>query len=106
MNLSDLQNASGLARLNMSEKELEELLPAFQQMLSFFGIMQAAAREANQNLSVLDARGEELHATGLVSAGLYHSGTEHPESGGNMAESLLARAAERDGRFIVIPNVL
>ena len=105
MELNDLQETASLARLNMGEKELLEFFPAFQQRLSFFALMQAADQCIAAASSAPGSDREAPSALRLVSAGFFRPDTE-TGSDGELTESLLARAGERDGSFVVIPNVL
>ena len=97
MELKDLQETAALARLNMSGEELEKTFPAFEETLSFFAVMQEAG---------IDGKTETPAAFGkTVSSGRLRPDTVLPP-GEDLFESMLSQAGERDGRFIVIPNVL
>ena len=91
-----------LARLKMSTDELAALLPAFEQMLGFFAVM----KEADDDPENAD-----------LGAHTAHVGAEHFRADNSRAddalvhesdvhEKMLNNAGERDGRFIIIPNVL
>ena len=102
MELTDLRETADLAHLNLSEEELRGAFPAFEQMLSFFAAMQAA--DTDGTLPAISGQTEGMAASAKVVA----SGYFRPDEA-HAAESLcdlLSKAGERDGRFIVIPNVL
>jgi aspartyl-tRNA(Asn)/glutamyl-tRNA(Gln) amidotransferase subunit C len=91
MELADLRETAALARINMSGDDLEKTFPAFEQMLSFFAIMQG------------NNTAEQTDFTAV--SGSLRPDTASP-SDDDLFESMLSQAPERDGRFIVIPNVL
>jgi aspartyl-tRNA(Asn)/glutamyl-tRNA(Gln) amidotransferase subunit C len=105
MTIDDLKVTAALAHLNMDEAELAGAFPAFEQMLGYFAAMQAADRAAPADKSNPPVSGVER------AAGSSHfRGDAAPVNPANashaLAEDLLDRAGERDGRFVVIPNVL
>ncbi|GHV77177.1 hypothetical protein AGMMS49942_19980 [Spirochaetia bacterium] len=102
MNIEDLQVTAQLAHLNMGEKELAAAFPAFEQMLGFFAAMQAADKdsEAFPEAALADAF---TAASPTVSSDHFRS--DNPSSNG-LNDNLLNNAGDRDGRFIVVPNVL
>jgi len=108
MELSDLQETADLARLPLSEKELQEVFPAFVQMLSLFNEMQAADKDKDPGPGQFASGNNEAAVPGAryVSSEFFRLDTENPKSDGDPAENMLVNAGERDGRFIVIPNVL
>ena len=95
MQLTDLRETAALARINMGDEELKKTFPAFEEMLSFLDLMQADT-----------VRGEDPAACAkTVTSGSLRPDTESaPDE--EMLETMLSQAPERDGRFIVIPNVL
>jgi Asp-tRNA(Asn)/Glu-tRNA(Gln) amidotransferase C subunit len=98
MEIHDLQETAGLAHLLMSEQELREAFPAFEEMLSFFAVMQAADRDVGT--------GDGMAASSrLVSAGYFRPDAIQPTRE-DLSEDMLTKAGERDERFISIPNVL
>ena len=107
MELKDLQGTAALARLNMRDEELEKILPAFNEMLSFFAQMQEGCNGA-ANAGAANA----ASATGTESAAPEITVTadrlrpDTAPAGETLSEVMLAQAPECDGRFIVIPNVL
>jgi aspartyl-tRNA(Asn)/glutamyl-tRNA(Gln) amidotransferase subunit C len=102
MKIEDLQVTAQLAHLNMDEKELAAAFPAFEQMLGFFAAMQAADKDTA-------AFPEAVETNRTVSSDHFRS--DNPNNSPNTAsnglnENLLNNAGDRDGRFIVVPNVL
>jgi aspartyl-tRNA(Asn)/glutamyl-tRNA(Gln) amidotransferase subunit C len=97
MELTDLQETATLARINMSGDDMEKTFPAFEQMLSFFAVMSDGG----------NTFGEQTDFTAAMTAA---SGSLRPDTATapdeDLFESMLSQAPERDGRFIVIPNVL
>jgi aspartyl-tRNA(Asn)/glutamyl-tRNA(Gln) amidotransferase subunit C len=107
MKIEDLQVTAQLAHLNMDEAELAAAFPAFEQMLGFFAAMQAADTD-----SAAFPAGFSGDAARTV-----HSDYVRPDNPNNShdtegindetsASNLLDNAGDRDGRFIVVPNVL
>ena len=100
MELNDFHFTADLARLGMSAQELQEFFPSFEQMISLFDTMQAAdADSAFQAVSgpcVKAGRPESF----------FRADADTPKSDEALTEAMLAQAGERDGRFVVIPNVL
>jgi aspartyl-tRNA(Asn)/glutamyl-tRNA(Gln) amidotransferase subunit C len=96
MNIEELQVTAQLAHLNMDEKELAAAFPAFEQMLGFFAAMQAADRDtaAFPEATVASTRSAD------------HFRPDNPNNSQNTASGLINNAGDRDGRFIVVPNVL
>jgi aspartyl-tRNA(Asn)/glutamyl-tRNA(Gln) amidotransferase subunit C len=104
MKIGDLQETADLAHLNLGEEELAAAFPAFEQMLGYFAAMQVA-----------DQDGAAFHTEGmaassrLVPAAYFRGDTVNPANANppeDLQENMLAKAGERDGRFVVIPNVL
>jgi aspartyl-tRNA(Asn)/glutamyl-tRNA(Gln) amidotransferase subunit C len=115
MKIDDLKETAALARLNMDEKELAGAFPAFEEMLEYFAAMQAADRDETAFGASFLSGGSVLSGLSAVSRTVnedyfrpdagFSSGEEAP-GGEDTNESLLDNAGERDGRFLVIPNVL
>jgi aspartyl-tRNA(Asn)/glutamyl-tRNA(Gln) amidotransferase subunit C len=122
MTIEDLKETAALARLNMDEAELSAAFPAFEQMLGFFAVMQAADADeaafgaplkgpaaAGAPPGTDSFRGTSLEDTGITRAAasggyrLDAAGAVPPD---DLNEKILDNAGERDGRFLVIPNVL
>jgi aspartyl-tRNA(Asn)/glutamyl-tRNA(Gln) amidotransferase subunit C len=100
MKIDDLKETAALAHLNMDEKELAGAFPAFEQMLGYFAAMQAADKDMDALAPAASSR--------AVSSGYFrldnNSDTNSIDTNSN--EALLDNAGERDGRFLVVPNVL
>jgi aspartyl-tRNA(Asn)/glutamyl-tRNA(Gln) amidotransferase subunit C len=96
MDVEELVITAQLAHLKVDKAELEASLPAFEQMLGFFAAMGAAGIDENPagTAMKLDAAGfrPDTPPEGL------------PDK--ELNESILNNPGERDGRFVVIPNVL
>jgi aspartyl-tRNA(Asn)/glutamyl-tRNA(Gln) amidotransferase subunit C len=103
MELEDLRETAALAHLNLDEEELSGAFPAFQEMLGFFAAMQAADREDSPAAGIsavartVDSRWFRDDAAVTAAADTAGEGT---------VERMLDSAGERDGRFVVVPNVL
>ncbi|MDR2371405.1 MAG: aspartyl/glutamyl-tRNA amidotransferase subunit C [Treponema sp.] len=112
MKIEDLRETAALARLNMDEKELAAAFPAFEQMLEYFAAMQAADRDgAGAAGSGVSGGGGALSGLSAVSktvASAYFRPDDAagPAGDSDLNERLLDNAGGRDGRFLVIPNVL
>ena len=119
MEIEDLQVTARLAHLNMGEAELAAAFPAFEQMLGFFAAMQAADNDAAAFPAGLAADTAQTGSSAFVMPA-DHFRPDGPARNGNnsrpvgstgandeaLVSSLLNNAGERDGRFIVVPNVL
>jgi aspartyl-tRNA(Asn)/glutamyl-tRNA(Gln) amidotransferase subunit C len=126
MKIEDLQETVRLAHLNMDEKELAASFPAFEQMLGFFAAMQAAD-EDRAAFPPESLTGDAAPASGLsgasrtvssqhfrpdVSGNNPNNQPNNPLHGSNgaakelLVSGMLNNAGERDGRFVVVPNVL
>jgi aspartyl-tRNA(Asn)/glutamyl-tRNA(Gln) amidotransferase subunit C len=107
-NVETLTETAALAHLNLTETELTAAFPAFEQMLGFFAAMQAADNDAEAFAEPIAALAGETRQppvdSGFFRADQTDSASEWARA--DSAEALIARAAERDGRFILIPNVL
>jgi aspartyl-tRNA(Asn)/glutamyl-tRNA(Gln) amidotransferase subunit C len=101
MDLRELEETAGLAHLNISREELSAALPAFEQMLGFFAVMAGADKDLPAAVPASGAG--QLAGARLVQAAHFRGDGDGAVSDG---EALVDNAAERDGRFIVIPNVL
>jgi aspartyl-tRNA(Asn)/glutamyl-tRNA(Gln) amidotransferase subunit C len=135
MEIEDLQVTAQLAHLNMGEEDLAAAFPAFEQMLGFFAAMQAAdhdagafpagfAGDAAPGAAQGATQGAAQGATQGVSSGPVRDAAffrpdrpnpnpNNPQNTGSvgsndeaLAAGLLQNAGDRDGRFIVVPNVL
>lgn len=98
--IEDLRITASLARLNTSEAELEAAFPAFREMLSYFAAMQRA--DADENMLGSDGTAGVDMPPDHFRPDAAPSAKAAPE----LAETMLDNSGERDGRFIVVPNVL
>ena len=113
MTIEELKETADMAYLNPNESELSGILPAFTEMLGFFDTMQAADEDSTAFPKGLAPVSAALAgASGnyrKVNSGFYSSGANaSPDGNGSQdfTEKLLDNAGERDGRFLVVPNVL
>ena len=104
MELKDLKETAELARLNLGGDELRNIFPEFEQMLSFFSVLRDSDG-GNTITAAGEQAGEAPASIPTAVSGLLRSDTESPGEEG-LNESMLSQSPERDGRFIVIPNVL
>jgi aspartyl-tRNA(Asn)/glutamyl-tRNA(Gln) amidotransferase subunit C len=103
--IEELQETAALAHLNLDEKELTGALSAFEEMLGYFAVMQAADSEIPGSVSGISA------VARTVSAGSFRADAGGPgpaveKDREDRIEGMLDNAGERDGRFVVVPNVL
>ncbi|MDR1949398.1 MAG: aspartyl/glutamyl-tRNA amidotransferase subunit C [Spirochaetaceae bacterium] len=115
MKIEDLKETAALAHLNLDEVELAGAFPAFEQMLGFFAAMQAADEDRAAFPAPIAGPTVEAPGSSDFSPSVY---ADHfrPDTGNTddssqntsfgQNENLLNNAGERDGRFIVVPNVL
>jgi aspartyl-tRNA(Asn)/glutamyl-tRNA(Gln) amidotransferase subunit C len=101
MKIDDIKETVALARLDLGDDELGTVLPCFEQFLDYFAVLDAAGQEKDLFPDAAGADAVRLKAS------------EHfrPDAAGGdidtrLNDSLLNNAGERDGRFLVIPNVL
>jgi aspartyl-tRNA(Asn)/glutamyl-tRNA(Gln) amidotransferase subunit C len=113
MNIEDLRETAALAHLNLDEAELAASFPAFEQMLGFFAAMQSADEDpAAFPASASDPSGPRTVSSGFFRHDAQAEGAHNPNnahttaSNGLNPQPLVNNAGERDGRFIVVPNVL
>jgi aspartyl-tRNA(Asn)/glutamyl-tRNA(Gln) amidotransferase subunit C len=119
MKIEDLQATAQLAHLNMGEAELAAAFPAFEQMLGFFAAMQAADNDAAAFPAGFAGDAAHIDSSALVASSAHfrpdgpayhaHNSPNAGSIGANddaLVSSLLNNAGDRDGRFIVVPNVL
>jgi aspartyl-tRNA(Asn)/glutamyl-tRNA(Gln) amidotransferase subunit C len=109
MKIEDLQETAQLAHLNLDETELTGAFPAFEQMLGFFAAMQAAdedTRAFSASVSSLNEPQWTASSRHFRSDIVQNNSNNPPYSSDGPNENLLNNAGERDGRFIVVPNVL
>jgi aspartyl-tRNA(Asn)/glutamyl-tRNA(Gln) amidotransferase subunit C len=112
MKIEDLRETAALAHLNLDEEELIASFPAFEQMLGFFAAMQAADEGAEFPPAETPehAGGNWSGITRNVTSDHFRSDTarrNNPAADNqDPVRNLLDNAGDRDGRFIVVPNVL
>jgi Asp-tRNA(Asn)/Glu-tRNA(Gln) amidotransferase C subunit len=117
MKLDDLKVTARLAHLGLSEEDLGSALPAFEQMLDYFAVMQTVDGSMAGTTGTADI--EAVHSDLVLSVhqfnnnSLTHSANfNSPNNPGNHNDNpianhnLLNQAGERNGNFIVVPNVL
>ncbi|MDR1970336.1 MAG: aspartyl/glutamyl-tRNA amidotransferase subunit C [Treponema sp.] len=105
MEIEDLRETAALAHLNLNEEELSGALSAFEEMLGYFASMQAA--DGKDSGPVVGSAVARTVASG-------HFRGDHrispcpsrPSEDPGRIEELLDNSGERDGRFVVVPNVL
>ncbi|MDR2072053.1 MAG: aspartyl/glutamyl-tRNA amidotransferase subunit C [Spirochaetaceae bacterium] len=102
MDLKELEETAALAHLSLNPEELAAALPAFEQMLGFFAVMQGADTETLEPSAQI-ASGQ---AAGSVLVDSRHFRDDTAGEVRVSREDLLKNAGDRDGAFIVIPNVL
>ncbi|MDR3148246.1 MAG: aspartyl/glutamyl-tRNA amidotransferase subunit C [Treponema sp.] len=107
MNIEDLRETAALAHLNLDEQELSGAFPAFEEMLGFFAAMRAADGEvAPEAVEGSPAAGISAVARIVDSPWFRGDLTVGGGKTGETVEQMLNSAGERDGRFVVVPNVL
>jgi aspartyl-tRNA(Asn)/glutamyl-tRNA(Gln) amidotransferase subunit C len=107
MELRDLRETAELARLNMETEELRAAFGAFEEMLSFFAAMQAADQDTEAfSAGIKGPAGGMAASARLVNAGYFRADGPNLGSSNPPPEQILDKAGDRDGRFVVIPNVL
>lgn len=102
--IDELIETAALAHLALDESELEKMLPAFDQMLEYFTIM----KNADDDRAAFPNGFNDLDNSRAVSPRFFRSDDDTSTTDGSVSnsESLLNNAGGRDGRFIVIPNIL
>jgi aspartyl-tRNA(Asn)/glutamyl-tRNA(Gln) amidotransferase subunit C len=112
MKIEDLQETAALAHLNMGEKELSGAFPAFEQMLGYFAAMQAADKDEAAFKNSGDAAAKASVPEGMAAVArtapsdFFRTDSVNAHNNSGLNENLINNAGERDGRFLVIPNVL
>ncbi|MHB9294064.1 hypothetical protein Holit_03190 [Hollandina sp. SP2] len=105
MKMEDLQETAGLAHLTMSEQALAAAFPALEQMLGFFAAMQAA----DDDQDAFPALPSQLSGPSRI-VSPDHFRQDNPEGPSPqdpaIIPDLLDNAGDRDGRFVLVPNVL
>jgi aspartyl-tRNA(Asn)/glutamyl-tRNA(Gln) amidotransferase subunit C len=100
MNIEDLRETAALAHLNLSEAELAAAFGAFEEMLGYFAAMQAADNDPALSPGGTPAENAapRLRPDDPAPAA--------PLRDAAVISRLLENPGERDGRFVVVPNVL
>jgi len=102
MTMDDLRETAELAHLNLGDEELKAAFPAFEQMLGYFAAMQSADEGAEQ----ANPAGASANAK-TVEADFFRKDTPAPGgSNAGFVPKMLDNAGDKDGQFLVIPNVL
>jgi aspartyl-tRNA(Asn)/glutamyl-tRNA(Gln) amidotransferase subunit C len=107
MKIEDLKETAELAHLNLGDEELAAAFPAFEQMLGYFAAMQAADNDTQAfpaNISSNLSAGQAANAKTVTS--VFFRPDTPSEKPKDLNENILKNAGDRDGRFLVIPNVL
>ena len=111
----ELRETAGLAYLALDENEFELLFGALQESLAYLALMQAAgesqnpAQPTNSLLATIAGRVDSQGFRSDTPANNAHSNGINPTPLGNaqaLGGDLIQNAGERNGRFIVVPNVL
>jgi aspartyl-tRNA(Asn)/glutamyl-tRNA(Gln) amidotransferase subunit C len=97
--IEELRETAALAHLNLDENELKGALSAFEEMLGYFAVMQAADSEITGPAPGISA------VARTVASGCFRADAG-VLAGEDRIEGMLDNAGERDGRFVVVPNVL
>jgi aspartyl-tRNA(Asn)/glutamyl-tRNA(Gln) amidotransferase subunit C len=113
MNIKDLQETAALAHLNLTDGELTAAFPAFEQMLGFFAAMQSADNDTEAFSVSIAGLSHQTHTVSsdffredILQDAPFESAARDKNEKLLENEALLNNAGERDGRFVVIPNVL
>jgi aspartyl-tRNA(Asn)/glutamyl-tRNA(Gln) amidotransferase subunit C len=107
MTIDDLATTATLQRLNINKSELEKAYPAFEQMLEFFADMQNADTDtAAFGASIADLAREARECEPEQFRKDDPATVEAYNPSFSLNEAFLKNSGERDGAFIVVPNVL
>jgi aspartyl-tRNA(Asn)/glutamyl-tRNA(Gln) amidotransferase subunit C len=95
----ELLITANLARLELDEVEIEKLSQAATQMIEYFSLMDKVD---------IDALSPTTHVVPQKSAGQENRTREDVPAPAetSIADKLIENAPEKDGRFIIVPNVL
>ncbi len=97
----DLRTTARLAHLDLSEAEVSAALGDFEVMLGYFAAMRAADTDEAAFGGPLS--GLSLSAKDNPAGNRLRDDNTAPSI---LSEALLASAPEREGRYLVVPNVL
>ncbi|MDR1469307.1 MAG: aspartyl/glutamyl-tRNA amidotransferase subunit C [Spirochaetaceae bacterium] len=107
MTIEDLETTASLARLRLDKAELEQAFPAFEQMLSFFADMQDADDDAAAfGAPIAGLSRDAREGESALFRGDDPAGVERYNAAFSLNEAFLENTGERDGPFMVVPNVL
>ena len=106
MCINDLKETAEIAHLNLGEKELARLYPAFEEMLSLLDSMQGADGTAESALRGAFGNIRTVDSVFFESGNNIPIDNSNNNPSNNQNEVILNNAGERDGRFLVVPNVL
>ena len=107
MEIDDLRKTADMARLCVNEQESQETLAALNDVLAYLDIMQAydgAGADVPAPLCRFVDSAHFRYGNASIDAGPVADATA--DAGAFADKEMLERAPEKDGRFIVIPNVL
>ncbi|MDR0636328.1 MAG: aspartyl/glutamyl-tRNA amidotransferase subunit C [Treponema sp.] len=102
MKIEDLRETAALAHLNLDDKALDAAFPAFEQMLGFFAAMQSA----DEDTAAFAAPITQISGSARTVPATYFRPDTHGVNQALGSETMLNSAGERDGQFVVVPNVL
>ena len=113
MTIEELKEVADMAYLQPNESELAGLFPQFAELLGFFDTVQAADGDSiafpeglapvSSALAVASGNYRKVNSGFYRSAG---STSPNDSSSRDLIEKFLDNAGEKDGRFMVVPNVL
>jgi aspartyl-tRNA(Asn)/glutamyl-tRNA(Gln) amidotransferase subunit C len=107
MTIEDLVTTASLARLHLDKAELEQAFPAFEQMLAFFADMQNADDDtAAFGASIAGLSRDARESVPALFRGDDPAGADRYNPAFSLNERFLENTGERDGPFMVVPNVL
>lgn len=104
MKIEDLQETARLAHITMDDRELSAAFPAFEQMLGFFAAMQAADDDQGAFPGGNDP--SRLSGTSLTLSSAHFRQDNPGNAVSSLTGNLFDNAGDRDGNFVVVPNVL
>ena len=104
--IEDLRETAALAHLNPGEDELAGALSAFEEMLGYFALMQAADSETGESPSGISALARTVSSDHFRGDRDPVPASRSSAPGEDRTGEMLNSAGERDGRFVVVPNVL
>ena len=107
MTIDDLVTTASLARLRLDKAELEQAFPAFEEMLAFFADMQDADDDAAAfGMPIAGLSRDAREGSPALFRGDDPAGAARYNPALSLNEAFLENSGERDGPFMVVPNVL